>query len=95
VTKTVNSNTPPPKKKGNLDSLLGALNKKKKMSTLQKSQLDWDQFKDKEGLQDELNTHLNSKNSFLDKQAFLARTDERQFEKEREIRITRRPPKNM
>ena len=60
------------------------------MSTLQKSQLDWDQFKEKEGIQDELNEHLNSKNSYLDKQAFLARTDARQFENERDVRISRR-----
>lgn len=48
-------------RKGNLDAILGGL-KKKKMSTLEKSKLDWGSFKDKEGLQDELNQHLKSKN---------------------------------
>jgi len=94
VTKTVtNTNAIPviQKKKSNLDAILGG-HKKPKLSTLEKSKMDWSQFKEKEGIHDELNQHLKSKNSFLDKQAFLQRTDLRQFEKEKEVRATTRKP---
>ena len=76
-----------PKKKGNLDSLLAGL-KPKKISTTQKSALDWEKFKKQEGIQEELSKH--AKDGYLQKQAFLQRTDLRQFERERDIRQAKR-----
>jgi hypothetical protein len=75
-----------------LDNLLSSLSKpKKKESTLAKSKLDWDTFKEKEGISHEL--EQQAKDGYLEKQAFLARTDLRQFEKEREIRMAQRKKK--
>jgi hypothetical protein len=51
------------RKSGDLNELLGSL-KKKKMSIIQKSDLDWKQFKQKEGLEDELQNALKEKGGF-------------------------------
>lgn len=72
------------KRIGGLSSVLGQISKKPKMSTLEKSKLDWDTFKDQEGIQDELRNF--NKDGYLEKQAFLQRTDERQFDIERDMR---------
>ncbi|PRT52552.1 SWR1-complex protein 5 [Wickerhamiella sorbophila] len=73
------SSTPPPKKR------LGPAKRKltlqqeyeagkaKKINTLQKSQLDWLNFVDKEGIQDDLKKH--NKDGYLEKQGFLARVE--------------------
>lgn len=70
---------------GGLGSLLGQL-KKPKMSTLTKSLHDWNDYKKKENLEDELDQHRRSKDSFLERQAFLTRTDNREFEHEKSVR---------
>jgi len=57
---------------------------------LDKSKLDWDTFKKKEGIEDDLKQQ--AKSGFLEKQAFLARTDLRQFENEKSLRV-KPPPK--
>jgi len=45
----------PKKKTGNLEDILASIgNKPKKMSTLEKSKMDWDNFKGKEGITDDL-----------------------------------------
>ena len=43
-------------KKGNLDDLIDSL-QKRKMSSLQKSKLDWDQYKRDNKIEDELEYH--------------------------------------
>jgi hypothetical protein len=54
-----------PPKKGNLNSILSGLNQnKKKLSTLEKSKYDWSSFKEEEGIEDELNVHLKSKDRY-------------------------------
>jgi len=58
------------------------------MSTLEKSKLDWEGFKTKEGLTDELDK--NKKSGYLDKVAFLQRADWNQFEMERGVRQKQR-----
>lgn len=68
-----------------LSSLVGQLGKKPKMGTLQKSKLDWEAFKTSAGIAEELQQH--NKDGYLEKQDFLARTDWRQFERERDIRL--------
>nr|CAD7267975.1 unnamed protein product [Timema shepardi] len=73
-----------------LSSVLGQLGRKPKLGTLEKSKLDWENFKSKEGLQDEIHTFNKGKDGYLERQDFLQRTDLRQFELERDLRTTRR-----
>ncbi|XP_064551702.1 craniofacial development protein 1 [Drosophila montana] len=75
---------------GGLGSLLNQLGKKKKMSVLEKSQLDWKSFKCDEGIDEDLRTHNKGKDGYLERQDFLQRTDVRQFEIEKSLRQTRR-----
>lgn len=56
------------------------------MSTLTKTKLDWDVFKKDEGIEDELRNHVKNKDSFVERMAFLQRTDFKQFEIEKSIR---------
>lgn len=65
-------------------------NKKFKLSTLEKSKLDWDQFKNDEGISEELKTFNQGKQGFLERQAFLERADFKQFEAERRLRAGRK-----
>lgn len=60
----------------------GAL--KPKLTTLEKSKLDWATYVDKEGIHEELNLH--NKDGYLAKQDFLNRVESSKDEKYREIR---------
>lgn len=81
------------RRSGGLSALTANLGKKQKMSTLQKTALDWQEYKQEEGLEDELQAAVRSKGSFTERQSFLARADLRQFEIEKSIREkTRKPP---
>ncbi|KAH8397294.1 hypothetical protein KR215_011886 [Drosophila sulfurigaster] len=75
---------------GGLGSLLNQLGKKKKLSVLEKSQMDWKSFKSDEGIDEELRTHNKGKDGYLERQDFLQRTDLRQFEIEKGMRQSRR-----
>lgn len=55
--------------------------KKLKLTTLEKSRLDWASFVDKKSIKDEL--HLHNKSGYLDKQDFLGRMDAKQDQKYR------------
>ncbi|TKR92692.1 hypothetical protein L596_007296 [Steinernema carpocapsae] len=68
--------------------LMGALNsmKKKKMSVLDKSDHDWNQFKVEKGISEELETHNKGKGGYVDRMEFLTRTDHQQFEREKMAR---------
>jgi hypothetical protein len=70
-----------------LGSVLEKIGKKSKISVLEKSKIDWDGFKAKEGISDELKIHNRGKEGYLERQAFLQRTDYRQFELERNLRL--------
>ncbi|KAF9192453.1 Craniofacial development protein 1 [Haplosporangium sp. Z 767] len=65
------------RKKSNLDALAATYGVKKppKLNTLEKSKLDWRNFVGKEGIEDELKHH--NKDGYMEKVAFLQRTDER------------------
>ncbi|XP_032086409.1 craniofacial development protein 1 [Thamnophis elegans] len=77
------------KRPSGINSLLGKIgSKKQKMSTLEKSKLDWETFKEEEGIGDELAIHNRGKDGYLERRAFLERVDYRQFEHEREIRLS-------
>lgn len=73
---------------GLLSSILGP--KPKKMSTLDKSKLDWQKYKTSTGISESLDKIKKSNDSFLEKKAFLNRTEQRQYEIEREIRLSKK-----
>lgn len=75
---------------GGIASILGQIGKKNKLSTLEKSKLDWDRFKKDEGIEEQLQTVNKGKAGYLEKQDFLERADLRQFEIEKQLRTTRR-----
>ncbi|KAK1125313.1 hypothetical protein K0M31_005685 [Melipona bicolor] len=71
---------------GGISSVLGQLGKKAKISTLEKSKLDWDNYKKQENLEEEISTHNKGKDGYLERQDFLQRADLRQFEIEKQLR---------
>lgn len=73
---------------GGLGSVLNKINKKQKISVLDKSKLDWDSFKHKEGISEDLALHNRGKTSYIERQNFLNRTDHRQFEIEKNLRLS-------
>lgn len=75
---------------GGISSVLGQIGKKAKISTLEKSKLDWDNFKKQENIEEELNTHNKGKDGYLERQDFLQRADLRQFEIEKQLRNSSR-----
>lgn len=75
---------------GGLGSVLDQLTKKTKLTVLEKTKLDWDGFKDNEGISEELQTHNRGRDGFLQRRDFLQRTDVRQFEIEKSLRLTGR-----
>lgn len=78
---------------GGLSALVSSL-KKPKMSTLTKSQIDWNNYKKEEAIEEELGQHRRSKDSFIEREAFLNRTDLREFEREKSIREQERKARN-
>lgn len=83
---------PSGKPRRGVESLLSELfNKKKKLSTLEKSKLDWENYKKTHGIAEDLQNHNRGKDGYLEKQAFLQRTDMRQFEIEKNLRAKNRP----
>jgi len=79
---------PPPVKSGGLSGFFSS--KKPKLTTLEKSKLDWDGFKKDEGIEEDLKTFNQGKQGFLERKAFLERTDMKQFEIERNLRMGRK-----
>jgi hypothetical protein len=74
-----------------LDAALEILKGPKAISTVVKSSNDWENFKDKEGLQDDL--AAASKDGYLARKEFLQRVDVRIFEKEKTERDLNRSKK--
>lgn len=71
-----------------VDSVLEQIKKKPKLSVLDKTKKDWGEFKEEnKGLEDELDAYKKSSNQYLDKVSFLQRTDYREFERERDVRL--------
>ncbi|KAH8284235.1 hypothetical protein KR054_002703 [Drosophila jambulina] len=73
-----------------VSAVLSRFTKKKKMSVLEKSKVDWKNFKTDEGIDEELRTHNKGKYGYLERQDFLQRTDLRQFEIEKKLRQSSR-----
>ncbi|XP_043844822.1 LOW QUALITY PROTEIN: craniofacial development protein 1 [Dromiciops gliroides] len=81
------------KRPSGMSSLLGKIGaKKQKMSTLEKSKLDWESFKEEEGIGEELAIHNRGKEGYIERKAFLERVDHRQFEIERDLRLSKMKP---
>ncbi|XP_074055743.1 craniofacial development protein 1 [Macrotis lagotis] len=81
------------KRPSGMSSLLGKIGaKKQKMSTLEKSKLDWESFKEEEGIGEELALHNRGKEGYIERKAFLERVDHRQFEIERDLRLSKMKP---
>uniref|UniRef100_A0A224XHZ1 Craniofacial development protein 1 n=1 Tax=Panstrongylus lignarius TaxID=156445 RepID=A0A224XHZ1_9HEMI len=76
--------------RGGISSILGQIGKKQKLSTLEKSKLDWDSFKKGEGIEEDIERHNKGKNGYLERQDFLERADLRQFELEKSLRASKR-----
>ncbi|XP_055002351.1 craniofacial development protein 1 [Sorex araneus] len=81
------------KRPSGMSSLLGKIGaKKQKLSTLEKSKLDWESFKEEEGIGEELAIHNRGKEGYIERKAFLDRVDHRQFEIERDLRLSKMKP---
>ncbi|XP_072135621.1 craniofacial development protein 1 isoform X1 [Mobula birostris] len=81
------------KRQSGLSNILGKIGgKKQKLSTLEKSKIDWEAFKETEGIGDELAIHNRGKEGYIERKAFLDRVDHRQFELERDIRLSNMKP---
>eukprot|EP00099_Drosophila_melanogaster_P002285 NP_001137537.1 yeti, isoform A [Drosophila melanogaster] len=74
-----------------IGTMINKFEKKKKLTVLERSQLDWKIFKQDEGIDELLCSHNKGKDGYLDRQDFLERTDLRQFEMEKKLRLSRRP----
>lgn len=70
-------------KPGGLDSVLAEIAGPSKLSTVAKTSADWDSYKTKTGVEEELEKQAQSNKAYLVKQDFLKRVDERRFEHER------------
>ena len=77
------------------DAVLQQMQGKKQTSTIMKTAMDWESFKDQSGtLGEKLEQHAESKGAYLKRQDFLTRVDHRQFEQERDERERNRAKKN-
>jgi len=81
-------------KAGGMASLLNKINKKPKINTLEESRQQWNEYKQSEDLNEELAAHSKGKSGFLERTAFLNRTDLREFEREKELRNKERSTRN-
>ena len=70
----------------NLTTLLSSLTNQRTINTLEKSRLDWSVSKDEEGDGDELRRFVGSKEGLVDRMAFLARAEKREWEKVKAVR---------
>ncbi|XP_020969951.1 craniofacial development protein 1 isoform X3 [Arachis ipaensis] len=70
-----------------VDAVLEQIKKKQKLSVLDKTKMDWGEFKEENKLEGELDAYKRSSDQYLDKVSFLQRTDYREFERERDARL--------
>lgn len=76
-----------PKETTGIGKVLEDIRGPKSVSTVTKSSLDWDNFKEEEGLNDELAKVSKDGQGILGKRDFLNRCDVRAFEQERDVRL--------
>ncbi|CAI5438074.1 unnamed protein product [Caenorhabditis angaria] len=80
------------KRVGMLDAIQ-SLSKRSKMSVLSKSEKDWKDFTETAKISEDLSSHNRGKGGYLNRMDFLNRTDNRQFENEKEMRASARKDK--
>ena len=73
-----------------IDSLLLKMEGPSKISTIAKTSVDWDVFKEKIGMEEDLKKKAEGKDAYLVKKDFLDRVDLRQFEQEKAQRDVKR-----
>ncbi|KAK9916406.1 hypothetical protein WJX75_002220 [Coccomyxa subellipsoidea] len=75
--------------KAGLDAVLASLQAAKKVNVLDKSRSDWDTFKQSDTkVEEELEAYKKSGDKYLDKVDFLKRSELREYEKERDARLS-------
>ncbi|KAM6937912.1 craniofacial development protein 1 [Xenentodon cancila] len=80
---------PSAKRPAGMSNILSRMGgKKQKMSTLEKSKMDWDAFKSEEGITEELAIHNRGKEGYVERKNFLERVDHRRFELEKAVRLS-------
>ncbi|CAJ1933575.1 unnamed protein product [Cylindrotheca closterium] len=85
--KASSASSKPKKKAGKIDNILDKLKGPNKMNTVEKTNNDWESFKESDKqLQEDLEKRAQGKDAFLVKQDFLNRVDTRTFELEKEER---------
>jgi hypothetical protein len=72
-----------------LGTLMSSLGKKPKMSTLEESRLDWHSYVQNTEMVDEL--RKNRQDGYLERMAFLQRTEEREFLREQQLKKRHKP----
>lgn len=76
------------KKNSGLDAVLESLAQAKKVTVLDKSKLDWKDYKKADGtIDEELEAHKRSGTTYLEKQEFLSKADVAEYERERDQRL--------
>ncbi|XP_061769107.1 craniofacial development protein 1 [Nerophis ophidion] len=84
---------PSTKRPAGISSVLNRFGgKKQKLSTLEKSKMDWDAFKSEEGITEELAIHNRGRDGYVERKNFLERVDHRQFEMEKAVRLKNMKP---
>lgn len=93
-TSLANTKLPPVTGTLTLNAVIDNLDKPESISTLAKTNIDWEQYKIKEGL-DETFENKAAQAGFVEKQAFLSRVDERQDETDRKQRAIERRARDL
>lgn len=75
-----------------LDGVMSLMKKKAAMSTVTKTRIDWDGFKEEKGIAADL--AADNKNGYLEKVAFLQQVDARAYENELRLKDLERGKKN-
>jgi hypothetical protein len=76
------------KKKAGLDAVLESLAQAKKVTVLDKSRIDWKDYKKADDTVDEeLEAHKRSGATYLEKKEFLSKADVAEYERERDQRL--------
>eukprot|EP00250_Pteridium_aquilinum_P008863 c18269_g1_i1 orf=396-1118(-) len=71
-----------------VDKLLQQIEKKQKINVLDKSRKDWTEFKEEKQIEEELESYKKSGDKYTDRVAFLQRSDLREYERERDARLS-------
>eukprot|EP00554_Chaetoceros_debilis_P010157 CAMPEP_0194106830 /NCGR_PEP_ID=MMETSP0150-20130528/6807_1 /TAXON_ID=122233 /ORGANISM="Chaetoceros debilis, Strain MM31A-1" /LENGTH=269 /DNA_ID=CAMNT_0038795083 /DNA_START=144 /DNA_END=953 /DNA_ORIENTATION=- len=77
-------------KPAGIDAVLSKINGPQKITTIDKTNVDWENFKDKTGMEEELKKKAEGKDAYLVKKDFLNRVDARKFEQEKTERERKR-----